>query len=159
MIDLTPLFQAIILLLAALITRKVIPWIKSKTTKEQQQNLVAAARIAVYAAEQVFGAGQGKEKLAYALEALRKAGYNIDETLAREAIEKAVRDMQWDPAFDPYDDSDTAVIQNALPYKPEEAHDAPLSKPEEANDAPLGKLEEEDAPGVIEPPPDNGAEE
>ena len=54
MIDLTPIFQAVIALLAALITYKLIPWIKSRTTKQQQENLYAAARIAVYAAEQLF---------------------------------------------------------------------------------------------------------
>ncbi len=90
MIDLTPIFQAVISLLAALITFKLIPWIKSKTTEKQQETLYAAARIAVYAAEQLYGAGHGDEKLAYALNALEKSGFKIDSTLAREAIEEAV---------------------------------------------------------------------
>lgn len=90
MIDLTPFFQALIGLLAALVTYKLIPWIKAHTTNQQQQNLYAAARIAVFAAEQVYGAGQGAEKLEYALDALKKAGFKIDTTLAREAVEDAV---------------------------------------------------------------------
>ena len=92
-IDLTPLFQAVIALLAALITARLIPWIKSKTNANQQESLITAARIAVLAAEQVFGSGQGREKLRYALDALKKAGFNLDETIAAEAIEKAVRDL------------------------------------------------------------------
>ena len=92
-LDLTPLFQAVIALLAALITARLIPWIKSKTNANQQESLITAARIAVLAAEQVFGSGQGREKLRYALDALKKAGFNLDETIAAEAIEKAVRDL------------------------------------------------------------------
>ena len=61
-IDLTPVFQAIIALLAALVTYRLIPWIQSKTNKNQQEALITAARIAVLAAEQVFGSGRGKER-------------------------------------------------------------------------------------------------
>ena len=100
MIDLTPIFQAIIALLAALITYKLIPWIRSKTTKQQQENLYAAARIAVYAAEQLFGAGQGEEKLDYAIAALKRAGYDIDKQLVRETIEEIVNSMTRFPAYE-----------------------------------------------------------
>ena len=99
MIDLTPIFQAVIALLAALITYKLIPWIKSRTTKQQQENLYAAARIAVYAAEQLFGAGQGEEKLDYAIAALKRAGYDIDKQLVRETIEEIVNSMTRYTAF------------------------------------------------------------
>ena len=93
MIDLTPVFQAIIALLAALVTYRLIPWIQSKTTKNQQEALITAARIAVLAAEQVFGSGRGKEKFNYALAALKAAGFNIDGSIAIAAVEKAVRDL------------------------------------------------------------------
>ena len=99
MIDLTQIFQAIIALLAALITYKLIPWIRSKTTEQQQYNLHAAAKIAVYAAEQLFGAGQGEEKLDYAIAALKRAGYDVDKQLVRETIEKIVSDLKWEKAI------------------------------------------------------------
>ena len=35
-INLTPILQALIALLASLITYKLIPWIKARTTAEQQ---------------------------------------------------------------------------------------------------------------------------
>lgn len=92
-IDLTPVFQAIIALLAALVTYRLIPWIQSKTNKNQQEALITAARIAVLAAEQVFGSGRGKEKFNYALAALKAAGFNIDGSIAIAAVEKAVRDL------------------------------------------------------------------
>lgn len=87
MIDITPIIEAIIALLATIITVKVIPWIKAKTTNEQQKKIKAAVRTAVFAAEQVYGAGHGKEKLNYAAKYLRKHGYEVDF----DQIEAAVR--------------------------------------------------------------------
>lgn len=77
-IDLTPLFQALIGFLAALVTYKLIPWIKARTTAQQQDLLRAAVSVAVYAAEQLYGAGQGKEKLLYVKGQLAKKGYHVD---------------------------------------------------------------------------------
>lgn len=76
-INLTPILQAVIVLLATLITYKLVPWIKSKTTAQQQENLRAAVRVLVFAAEQIFGAGKGKEKLEYVCEKLRERGYDV----------------------------------------------------------------------------------
>ena len=77
-IDLTPLFQAAITFLAALVTYKLIPWIQARTTAQQQEMLRAAVSVAVYAAEQLYGAGAGKEKLMYVKGQLAKKGYHVD---------------------------------------------------------------------------------
>lgn len=77
-IDLTPLFQALIGFLAALVTYKLIPWIKARTTAQQQDLLRAAVSVAVYAAEQIYGAGNGKDKLLYVKGQLAKKGYHVD---------------------------------------------------------------------------------
>lgn len=87
-IDLTPIIQAVIALIAALITSKLIPWIKAKTTNEQQIMLHAAARTLVFAAEQIYGAGKGKEKLDYVIRELEKQGFTAD----RNIVEAAVRE-------------------------------------------------------------------
>lgn len=87
-IDLTPIIQAVIALIAALITSKLIPWIKAKTTNEQQAMLHAAARTLVFAAEQIYGAGKGKEKLDYVIRELEKQGFTAD----RNIVEAAVRE-------------------------------------------------------------------
>lgn len=92
-IDLTPIFQAIITLLAALITYKLIPLIKARTTTQQQYALTAAARIAVYAAEQLFAGDAAKAKLDYALASLKQAGFTMDAGQLRNAIESAVKEM------------------------------------------------------------------
>lgn len=128
MIDLTPIFQAVIALIAALISYKLIPWIKSKTTGQQQSNLYAAAQIAVYAAEQIYGAGQGQEKFQYVLDSLEAAGFKLDGTLAYQAIENAVYMMNNSyvglPATEapsPNDDKSETVILAQHP--PEEKYE------------------------------------
>ena len=92
-IDLTPIFQAVIALAAALVTYKLIPWLRTKTTAQQQANLTAAARMAVFAAEQLYGAGHGGDKLDYALSIMQKAGYHLDGDALRGAIESAVHTL------------------------------------------------------------------
>ena len=88
-VNLTPFFQALIGLLAALITYRLIPWVKSQMYESQQRILDAAIVTAVFAAEQIFGAGHGSEKMDYALQYLRDKGFDVD---SRE-IEAAVYDL------------------------------------------------------------------
>ena len=49
--DITPVIQAVTVLLAAIITTFVVPYIKSKTTAAQQSQINAWVKIAVSAAE------------------------------------------------------------------------------------------------------------
>ena len=85
-IDLTPIIQAFIALLGAIVTYKVIPWIKAKTTNEQQVMLEATIRTLVFAAEQIYGAGKGREKMLYVIEKLKEKGF----TASVDDIEAAV---------------------------------------------------------------------
>ena len=126
MIDLTPIFQALIALMAALITCKLIPWVKSKTTKQQYENILTVAKVAVYAAEQIFGAGQGYEKMEYTLDVLKKAGFNIDATIAREAIEKAVMEMNHGIFDKDPDDTDAGDEKENAVKHPFEDTDKPV---------------------------------
>lgn len=93
MVDLTPVVQAVITLLAALITYRLVPWIKARTTEQQQANLAALASTLVYAAEQLFGANHGAEKLAYVTDILRKRGYDVDSQEVLAVVEAAVNQM------------------------------------------------------------------
>lgn len=86
-INLTPIFQAFITFLASLVIYKLVPWIKVRTTAQQQEMLRAAVSVAVYAAEQLYGAGSGKEKLMYVRGKLAEKGYKVDI----DEIEAAVR--------------------------------------------------------------------
>lgn len=89
MIDLTDIIQAVIALIVALITYKVIPWIKARTTESQQAILMATVRTLVYAAEQLYGAGKGKEKFTYVRQKLQEKGFDVDV----DAIEAAVKEI------------------------------------------------------------------
>ena len=77
-INLTPIIQAILALLAALVTYRLIPWIKERTTAEQQNNIRAAVKVFVFAAEQLYGAGNGMEKMEYVRDRLRENGFDVD---------------------------------------------------------------------------------
>ena len=95
-IDLTDIIKAIIALLAAIITYKLVPWLKSRATENQLENLKTAARIAVYAAEQIFPHGSNDEKLEYAIQRLESAGFTLDFDSLRAAAEQAVYELKND---------------------------------------------------------------
>ena len=94
MIDFTPVLQAVVGLCAAIITTFVVPYIKSKTTLEQQTQINSWVRIAVAAAEQVYeGPGKGDQKKAYVLTWLAGHGIAIDEDKLDAMIEAAVYEL------------------------------------------------------------------
>lgn len=85
-IDLTFILKAVITLIFTLVASKLIPWIQSNTTEKQRKNLKAAYRTVVFAAEQLYGAGNGAQKLDYAIAQLEEMGF----TANRAEIEAAV---------------------------------------------------------------------
>lgn len=89
-INLTGLINAVIALLGLLITYRLAPWLKARTTSEQQQILAAGIRTAVYAAEQLYKTGIIDDRLDYALKWLGSHGYSVD----RAQVEAAVHEMQ-----------------------------------------------------------------
>lgn len=94
MIDLTPIFQALVVLIASIITYKLIPYIKSKTTVKQQQEINAWVQIAVSAAEQIFsGDGRGPEKKKYVVDWLKSKGLTVDMETIDAMIEAAVYEL------------------------------------------------------------------
>lgn len=107
MIDLTNLFNAIIALMAAVITAFVIPWIKAKASVQQQEALAGLYRTLCFAAEQIYGSGHGEDKLAYVEAQLMDRGYTID----RDLIEATVK-MHFGEGGKPVD-----------PVKPDEMPD------------------------------------
>ena len=87
-IDLTPIIEALVMLAAGLITYKLLPWIKARATTEQLVVVESVTRILVFAAEQMYGAGKGDEKLDYVIKELEKRGFTADRA-AIEAVVKA----------------------------------------------------------------------
>lgn len=91
MFDLTPIVNAIIALIAAVITAFVIPLIKQKISKETLEKIEMWVNIAVEAAEQLYeGSGRGAEKKAYVVDFLNSKGFTIDTDSLDKLIEAAV---------------------------------------------------------------------
>lgn len=90
MTDLTPVINAIIALLAALITAFVIPWLRRKTSAQDRAELLEWVEIAVAAAQQLFHQLDGAERKQYVLDFLAEKGYYLEDKEVDNAIEAAV---------------------------------------------------------------------
>ena len=89
--DMTGIAEAVVTLLAAIITGVVVPWIKAKTTAQQQDALLKWVKVGVAAAEQIYaGSGQGAKKKKWVLDFLAKNGMKVDSDAVMAAIEGAV---------------------------------------------------------------------
>jgi len=92
--DITPIIEAVIALAGVVVSCVLIPYIKSKTTTEQQKEINAWVKIAVSAAEQIYvGSGRGEEKKAYVINWLREHGITVDEAKLDALIEAAVYEL------------------------------------------------------------------
>lgn len=93
--DITPIVEAVVAIVCAVVTCVLIPYIKSKTTAEQQAEINAWVKIAVSAAEQIYsGSGRGEEKKAYVVEWLRSHGITLDSEKLDAMIEAAVYELK-----------------------------------------------------------------
>ncbi len=90
MTDLTPVINAFIALIAALITAFVVPWIKRNTSAKDREELLKWVEIAVMAAQQLYHQLDGSKRKEYVLDFLREKGYDVTSTEVDNAIESAV---------------------------------------------------------------------
>lgn len=90
MTDLTPIINAVVALIAAIITAFVIPWIKCKTTAQDRETMLAWVEIAVAAAQQLYHDLDGAARKEYVVNFLAEKGYSIDDAALDNAIEAAV---------------------------------------------------------------------
>lgn len=97
MTNITYIIIGLIFVVGGLITAFGIPFLRAKLSTEQLTTLKQVANIAVYAAEQLFGAKMGKNKKAYALDyakkLLAKFKLTFDEEAVDAAIEAQVKEM------------------------------------------------------------------
>ena len=90
-VDLTPIFNAIITLLALLVTVFLIPWIRSRTNHQQRIELEAWTLLAMQAAERLFvGRGRGEEKKAYVVKFLSERGFAINSKVVLNSIKTVI---------------------------------------------------------------------
>ncbi len=94
MIDLTPIANAIIAVVAVAITVYLVPWIRNRTTAAQREEINAWVKIAVQAAEQLYkGSGRGPDKKQYVLDFLAQKNLKIELTELDKMIEAAVLEI------------------------------------------------------------------
>ncbi len=92
--NITVIINAVIALIAAVVSTFLIPWIRSKTTSQQREDLIAWVKIAVAAAEQIYkGSGRGEDKKKYVLDFLAQSGFTVDTNSVDAAIEAAVKQL------------------------------------------------------------------
>lgn len=89
-INLTPIIEAAIVLIAAIVTTFVVPWIRSKAKNEDMTIFLRWVEIAVAAAEQLYESTDGEKKKQYVLAYLHDKGYTVDADDLENAIEAAV---------------------------------------------------------------------
>lgn len=95
MLDLTPILEAIISLIAVIITYLVIPYIRSKVNDQKLCELSQWVMIAVEAAEQIYaGPGRGEEKKAYVVAFLNSKGLTYDPESVNALIESYVHALK-----------------------------------------------------------------
>jgi hypothetical protein len=94
MFDITTIIEAILALIAVLITSIIIPYIRKRTTTEQQKEILAWVKIAVTAAEQIYvGSGRGPEKKMYVIDWLADRNITVDTNKIDAIIESAVYEL------------------------------------------------------------------
>ena len=94
MINLQPLFEAAIAVIFAIITRFFVPWIREQLSDIQERRLLQAVDVAVYAAEKMYGSGEGQKKLKYAEEYLKEKGFELNPLELCVLIDSAIKHME-----------------------------------------------------------------
>ena len=93
--DYTLLFEGILTVLFALITLYVVPWIKTKLSAEDLNEIMKWVKIAVQAAEMIYKeSGMGEIKKAYVKKFLSDKNIHFDEMDIDTLIEGAVLELK-----------------------------------------------------------------
>ena len=97
MIDLTPLINALIAVVAVVITIYVIPWLKSRTTAVQRENIQEWVKIGCAAAEQLYNSGKIQDRKTYVLQFLTRKKLKVNTDELDKMIEAAVLEInkEW----------------------------------------------------------------
>lgn len=94
MLDFTPLAEAVIALATAAVTLFLIPWLRERYGNESLEKARSWVQIAVYAAEKIYGAGHGQEKLEYAEEVLKQHKIKLDIESLWAMVDAEIKKME-----------------------------------------------------------------
>ena len=85
-LDITQVAEALLTLMAAVVTAVIVPWVRANTSEKQQALFKALLGIGVQAAEQLYGSGAGQEKKAYVLAYLEEKGIEVDDAAVEATV-------------------------------------------------------------------------
>ena len=93
--DITNIIKFLFVIISAVLTYFVIPYIRAKTSDSELESLKSYIRAGVHAAEMLYKeSGMGKNKKEYVVEYLRELGYSVDVNELDALIEGAVYDLK-----------------------------------------------------------------
>lgn len=111
MIDFTPLVEALITLAVTAITVFLIPWLRERYGTEKLAKAQGWVQVAVLAAEKLYGAGKGDEKLAYVENFLEEHNIILDMDALQAMVNAEIKKMEQ-----------SAIIEGEmLEYEPPDA--------------------------------------
>ena len=94
MIDFTPIVEALIGLAVTAITVFLIPWLRERFGTEKLAKAQGWVQIAVLAAEKLYGAGNGYEKLAYVEQFLAQHKIKLDVDALLALVNAEIKKME-----------------------------------------------------------------
>lgn len=94
MIDFTPLVEALITLAVTAITVFLVPWLRERYGTEKLAKAQGWVQVAVLAAEKLYGAGKGDEKLAYVEDFLEEHNIILDMDALRVLVNAEIKKME-----------------------------------------------------------------
>ena len=94
MIDFTPIVEALIGLAVTAITVFLIPWLRERFGTEKLAKAQGWVQIAVLAAEKLYGAGKGDEKLSYVEQFLAQHKIKLDMDALKALVNAEIKKME-----------------------------------------------------------------
>lgn len=94
MIDFTPIVEALIGLAVTAITVFLIPWLRERYGNETLEKARGWVQIGVLAAEKLYGAGKGDEKLAYVSNFLAQHKIKLDVEALKALVNAEIKKME-----------------------------------------------------------------
>lgn len=99
MIDLTPIIEALIGVAVTAITVFLIPWLRERFGNEKLEKARGWVQIAVLAAEKLYGAGNGDQKLEYAEAFLAQHKIKLDTAELIALVNAEIKKMEQAEMF------------------------------------------------------------
>ena len=113
--DFTGIVEIVISILATIATCFIIPLLKEKLEAEKLKRIIKWVKIAVDAAEQLYGSGTGQEKREYVVNYLLKKGIVFDVDEMEMIIESAVfRLPEWLETQFNFEDEEVTVSESEV---------------------------------------------